>query len=70
MITKIDIHPEHQSEHLEFVTEEQLMQYLKKGRTWIWMQRKSGMLKAYKVGRTNYFLLKDVQLQILSGAWG
>jgi hypothetical protein len=70
MIDTRAIHPEHQGEHLEFITEDQLMEYLKKGRTWVWMQRKSGLLKAYKVGRTNYFLLKDVQQQILNGAWG
>ncbi len=70
MLTNTTLHPEHPNTDFEFITEEQLMEYLKKGRTWIWMQRKSGLLKAYKVGRTNYYLLKDVQHQIISGAWG
>lgn len=45
------------------------MDYLKKGRTWIWMQRKAGLLKVYKVGKTNYYLLKEVQQLIYNGAW-
>ncbi|MFM2230446.1 MAG: hypothetical protein RL607_1704, partial [Bacteroidota bacterium] len=45
MITSKTLHPEHPNTDFEFITEEQLMEYLKKGRTWIWMQRKAGVLK-------------------------
>jgi len=69
MITNTTLHPEHLTENFEFITETQLMEYLKKGRTWIWMQRKAGLLKVYKVGKTNYYLLKEVQQLIYNGAW-
>jgi hypothetical protein len=69
MITNTTLHPEHLTENFEFITETQLMEYLKKGRTWIWNQKKLGRLKAYKVGRTNYYLLKEVQQLIYNGAW-
>jgi hypothetical protein len=69
MITNIIEHPEHQSETTTFLTELELMGYLKKGRTWIWMQRKAGTLKVYKIGKTNYYLRKEVFALILNGTW-
>ncbi len=45
----------------KFITESKAKEMLGKGTTWFYNQRKSGVLKAKKIGGTNYYNLDQIE---------
>jgi len=45
----------------KFISESKAKEMLGKGTTWFFNQRKSGKLKARKMGGTNYYTLEDIE---------